>query len=514
VNLGELLAEVDALLAAAPEAEADERAHADVILAKYREVDARLVAAGFPATSPWWHETIERWYRSGKRQAVLRCGRRAGKSSTLSRLAVVEALYGKHEVPPGDVGVVAIVSTTKDPEAAARITTIAAILDALGVAYRPWGSLGLRLVGRRVGFRAYAASIKGVSGFTGIFVLCDEVAKWLDSETGANPATEVLRSVRPTMQTQPNARIVLSSSPMSMLDAHYDAFEEGETPLQVVAHAPSWVANPTLTEEGTRADEPDERTWQREYAAIPQAASDHSLISEALIDRAVRRPPAFWDVPPEPGHKYIATMDPATRRHAWTLVVATKGLDGKRRVVLAREWRPAPGIPLKPSAVLAEVKTLVAPYGCTGVWTDQHAIDHLRDLAPKGLGLYECVWTQAEISRACRHLLKLAQDERVELHPDPQVKADLLGILEVFTRNGVSIVFQEARGRHSDYAPAVAMAVDDARLGAREPELAKTEGQRMAERKIEFLEKRRKEREREERFGRLPVTHTRRRGLG
>lgn len=509
MNLASLLAETDQLIASLPEAE-DARSHADIILARYDEIDAKLVVAGFPPTSPWWRRTIERWYRSGKRQAVLRCGRRAGKSSTLSRLAVVEVVYGKHEVPPGDVGVGAIVSTTKEPEAAARITTIEAILDALGIAHRPWGSLGLRLVGRNRGFRGFPASIKGVSGFTGIFVLCDEVSKWLDSETGANPATEVLRSIRPTMQTQPNARIVLSSSPMGMLDAHYDAFEDGETALQIVACATSWEANPTITEESTRADEPDEATWAREYAAIPQAEAETSLLTNLIVERARRVMPMPWDMHHIEGHRYVAAMDPATRGHAWTLVVATKGTDGRRRVAMAREWRGTPSVPLSPKAVLAEIRVLIGQYGLRSVTTDQHAIDHLRDLVPAGLVLIEAPWTQQSKRDAYEHVLKLLQDEQLELHPDPQVKADLLGIRKRLTRNGVTYELAEVKGRHADYAPSVALAVEDARFLAKEPEAVLDVQSAANKAKVAFLEARRMERERRERFGRLPATHARR----
>lgn len=479
--------------------------HADEMLARFDEVDRRLVAKGFPPTSPWWRETIERWYRSGKRQAVLRVGRRGGKSSSLSRLGVVEALYGDHTIPPGDIGMVAVVSTDR-PEAAKRLHTIKTILKALGVAYR-WNGAEkqIELREKPVAFRVYTASIAGVSGFTSIFVFLDEVAKWRDKETGANPATEVIRSIRPTMATMPNAKIVLSSSPMSMLDAHYDAYAEGETALQIVAHAPTWIANPTVSEERTREDEPDESTHAREYGAVPQAANDSSLISERLYDVNVRRVPQLWDLPPAPGHFYVATMDPATRRHAWTFAITTKGLDGRRKVAMAREWRPKPGVPLRPKTILMEIRELMRPYGLRVVHTDQHAVDHLRDLLPEGLHLVEVVWTQPEIQRACEHLLKLCQSEAVEFHPDPQVKLDVMGIMEVFTRNGRAVVFAEGQGRHSDYAPTIAMAVDDARWGAKDvPAAPATEADA---RKVEFLERRRKEREHAERYGRKPATH-------
>ena len=65
------------------------------IVTRLRALDRALVANGFPSTSPWWSATLERFYASGKRQLVLRCGRRGGKSSTLCRVGVAEALYGE-----------------------------------------------------------------------------------------------------------------------------------------------------------------------------------------------------------------------------------------------------------------------------------------------------------------------------------------------------------------------------------------------------------------------------------
>jgi len=438
--------------------------HEEEILARYDEVDALLVAKGFPPTAPWWRSTIERYYRSGKRQAVLRVGRRGGKSSSLSRLMVVEALYGHHDIPPGDTGVGAIISTRID-EAGQRLNTITSILDALGVPFKPWGNgvIGIRVIGQRIGFRVYCASVAGVSGFTGIFVLCDEVAKWKDSDTGVNPAGQVLASVRPTMATQPNARIVLSSSPFGMLDAHYDSFEEGDTAFQITAFAPTWEANPTLTEAETRAIEPEEGVWLREYAAIPQAEAETSLLTDLLIDRATRAEEG--DMPWTEGWSYVAAMDPATRTNAWTFAIAGQGLDEKRHVVLAREWVPRPGIPLDPKTVLAEIAHYLGSYGLAMAYTDQHAVEMLRAMAePHGVQLIEAPWTPTTKREGYEHLLKLAQANRLGLPKDAQVKADLLGIRKVITRSGVQYQLAEVRGRHADYAPTIALAVADARF--------------------------------------------------
>lgn len=74
-------------------------------------ISSRLAAKRFPDLSPFWADTLASFYSSGARQLVVRAGRRGGKSSTMARVAVAEALFGEHKIPSGDVGVVAIVST-------------------------------------------------------------------------------------------------------------------------------------------------------------------------------------------------------------------------------------------------------------------------------------------------------------------------------------------------------------------------------------------------------------------
>jgi hypothetical protein len=252
-------------------------------LANLPALEAALKAKGFPPLSRWWRRSLASFYRSKKRQLVVRVGRRGGKSSTLCRIAVLEALFGDHVIPPGDVGVVAIISVSRD-EANQRLRTIKSILDALGVKWKPVEG-GIELEGRPIVFKTFAASISGVSGFTCICAICDEVAKWRDSDTGANPATEVLASLRPTMADQPNARIFLSSSAMGRLDAHAVAFDLGATPFQEVASAKTWEARPELTEADCRALEPDFDIFNREYGNNPFDGSALSLYTESgLLD--------------------------------------------------------------------------------------------------------------------------------------------------------------------------------------------------------------------------------------
>jgi hypothetical protein len=436
------------------------------LFAHLRALDAALVEKGFPALTAWWLETLRTFLESRKRQAVLRVGRRGGKSTSLVRVLVVLALFGDHVIPRGDVGVVAIISVNKD-EAAQRLRLVKAILDAIGARWRPIDG-GIELVDRPIAFKVYTASIAGVSGFTCIGALCDEVAKWKDSDTGANPASEVLVSLRPTMAGQPGARLFLSSSPLGALDAHAAAFAEGETNFQSVAHAATWIARPNLTEAETRALEPDDLKHRREYAAIPLEESESSVFASVLLDRATRRESV---IAPQPGHTYVATMDPALRGDAWTFIIATARYVGevlKRSVVLAREWRGTPARPLDPNAVLSEIARLGRSYGIDSVVTDQHSSDALRAIALRhGLSLVLESTTAASKLRMYEGLGSRISDDEVEIPPDPILRGDLLAVRKRLTPNGFTIELPRSGGRHADFAPAVALAVERAFIAPR-----------------------------------------------
>lgn len=364
---------------------------------------------------------------------------------------------------------------------------------------------GIELEKQPIAFRVHVATIAGVSGFTGVFVLCDEVSKWRDTDTGVNPATEVIRSVRPTILTQPNARIVLSSSPMGTLDAHYDAFEEGETDLQIVAQAATWEANPSVTEAETHLIEPDEVVWAREYKAVPQTESERSLLSAVIVDRAMKR---WAPHEPSPLFTYTAAIDPAMTRNAWTFAATTIDPDGTRIVARHEQWQGSKQRPLVARATFAEIAKLVAPLRVSHVLTDQYAVAPLRELAQgTGVSLRTEAWSQALMREAYEGLKALANEDRLVLPDDPLVKADLLGIRVKLTRQG-EIYDLETRGeRHSDYAPVIAMALHFTKVRARRAakELSVQE-QHLAQRDA-WLSGRQRERERREKFGRLPATH-------
>lgn len=458
--------------------------HSREVLRRFKALDKALVEAGFPATSPWWMRELERFYSAdGRYQWVIRAGRRGGKSTTLCRLAVTEALYGAHDIPRGTIGRVMIVAQDKD-EAADRIQTIKDILNAIKVGWHPVPD-GIGLNDKPIEFKVFASTVKRVRGKTSICIICDEVAYWLDDKSGANPATEVLAAIRPTMATMPNAKIVLSSSPYGRHDAHYKAFEEGEdpgtdesgnpkAPYQITSMAVSWVANPTLTEERTKQLEPDPVLWSREYACIPGDDKAEGILSAGELDRVIRTGNAI--ISPEPGHEYWAAMDPATSGNAWTFAIGcmrwgvvtfvdpdtsrestVKRL--KRTVVFKREWRGSPSQPLRPKAILQEMRTILLPYGLDTVYSDEWSFQSMYDLAADvGLTLV-MESSQVTIKRErYRNLAIYVRSQQVDLPLDEQMRQDILNVRRRITATGERIELATTPdGRHADYAPTISL---------------------------------------------------------
>jgi hypothetical protein len=429
-------------------------------MARYREMDAKLVKSGMPATSPWWIETLDELYTSGKRVLVARVGRQGGKSTTTLRVGVAEALYGGHKVPDGTLATVAFVSVDRK-EATDRLLTVQKILTALKIPWRPLeGGRGIRLIDKPITFRVYTATISGVSGGTCIFACCDEVSKWRDKRTGTNPATEVLASLKPALVTMPRAKMVLISSPLGMLDLHAKEYEKGETDTQATAYAPTWIANPSVSEEESHAFESNPSKWRREFMAIPLEEEEEGLLTSVLLDRSTREEMV---VTRSPGHSYVAAMDPATRGDAWTLVVATKRWVAgrlKRSVVKAKEYHGTTVAPLDPGAVLADIARELAMYGLTSVYSDQASADALKRIG-RDVDMTVVISPSTAQNKLTRYesLETWMQNGEVELPPCPVIRADLLSVVKKLTPNGFTIELPRTGDRHADYAPSISLAL-------------------------------------------------------
>jgi hypothetical protein len=395
---------------------------------KFARLDAGLVKAGFPPNSPWWAEETERLFMALKRtdhrvirRWVIRAGRRAGKSSTLCKLAVAWALWGAWAVPAGDIGVIAFISVSRD-ESAQRLRTIAAALRAIGVPFEQRGD-ELELIGRRrVLFKTFAATTDAV-GFTAILIIGDEVARWESRDTAANPAREVFGSLMPTLATQPNGFAVLSSAPWGTDDYHAELFALGDTDHQLASFATTWQANPTITEAQTHELEPDDRVWAREFAAEPG-----STLSAALdpIDVAA----CFGRGPIGKRVNAFLTIDQNSLRNDDFAYIGGFTTDEGEFVVCEIDgWSGEESRRLSMADIVRRIACRANEWGADAVHGDQREEASLRSLFAEHDVLFRShAWTEQSKDAAVMFLRRLMRERKLLLVDHATMHRELLGM--------------------------------------------------------------------------------------
>ena len=422
------------------------------------ELDEILTAAKWPPISPWWKAVIDTVYETNVREVVIQGGRRGGKSSTIAgRVAVAETLFGEHIVPPGDTGYFAIVSAERD-QAKERLQTIRDVLEVLEIDYHYTQQM-ITLVGRNVAFRTFTASLQGIVSFTCIGALCDEEARWRDRDTGANPAREVLASLRPTMATQPNARIWHASSPWAKAGAHYEMVREGSNERQLVFVGSTWEMNPTITEAKTKLLEPDEQIRLREYGSVPMDQEESNFFSHVAIEQAAQPPDTDEDISDWP---VFAGADFAFRRNSSALSLVYR--NGSKYIATVPEERSPINGPLRVGDTVRDFALIAETSGANFICCDLHYIEsvweHLEDF---DLSLVE--FPSHDRDKAFIRLRVLLNHGRIDLSRVPKRVIDQLkGVRMKPSDSNLGIILPGGRS-HADAVSALVCAIFAADLG-------------------------------------------------
>lgn len=283
----------------------------------------------------------------------------------------------------------------------------------------------------------------------------DEAPRMVGEEDGVKNLDEALRAVQGRFL--PGSQGLLIGSPWAPFGPVYDLVKEHfgkPSEGMVVVRAPGPIMNPYYwTPERCEQMRLDGALAYQTDVLGEFADPESSLISDGALRACTRM--GELELPPKDGYYYIAAMDPATRGNAWTLVLATRLPDGRRQIVLCREWMPRGGNPLDPDAVFGEMAALLKRYRVSTVRTDQWAVDALAAVARRHelALLYEDIGSarRLELYDGFRVLLETKQ---VEVPAHDRLHEDLKRIRKVLTQSGVRIVLpQTADGRHCDYAP-------------------------------------------------------------
>lgn len=324
-------------------------------------------------------------------------------------------------------------------------------------------------------------------------VIFDEAPRMVGSSDGA---TVNLTDMRTAVQSRllPGAIVLEVGSPWAPFGPVYETVQQYHgRPADgvLVVRAKGWWLNPSWWTEERRTSMAKSKKLEERVALQTDGEAEFTSPEEAMyshqaIERSTRASPAA--LPRVKGQEYVATMDPATRGNAWTLVIATRTRTRKLAIAFARQWIGTRAEPLSPKKVLAEIAADLARYGLNSVDTDQWATDFVREMAGDvGISIVEAPWTSETKWQKFKAFGERLDEGVVELPPDPAVAEDLKRVRRSVTQRGVQVILPKtADGRHCDYAPSVVLALarylDDAT-----EDLSALTPQQAAERDVEAL---------------------------
>ena len=298
----------------------------------------------------------------------------------------------------------------------------------------------------------HTSSFRSIRGYTVVAAICDEIA-FFHSDDSANPDTEILNALRPSMATIPTGLLLCISTPYSRRGVLWDAYERywGEDdPDVLVWQGTTQQMNPLV---------PD-RVIERAYEEDPLAAAAEyggefrrdieALVTPEAVDAAIE--PGRYELAPVPGVRYVGFTDPSGgSADSYTLAIAHQ--DGAHGILdLVREVRP----PFSPEDVTAEFCGLLKMYGLSSVEGDRYAGEWPRERFAKGGITYRV----SELTKSAIYLsfLPLLNSGQVDLLDLKRLRAQLVGLERRTSRAGRDSIDHGPRS-HDDVSNAAAGAL-------------------------------------------------------
>jgi hypothetical protein len=297
-----------------------------------------------------------------------------------------------------------------------------------------------------------SASFRRLRGVTCIAVVATEAAFWHD-ETAANPDTEILGAVRPSLSTT-GAPLIIITTPYAQRGEVFNIYRrhfgaKGD-PLVLVAQGGSRDFNPTLPQKVIdRAMERDPAAANAEYFAMFRQ-DVQSLVGREIVEAAVV--PGRYELPPTKGVHYTAFADPSGgSSDSMTLGIA-HGENERAVLDCLREVKA----PFAPDEVTAEFAMTLRSYGVTKVFGDRYAGEWPRER----FRVHGITYLPAEKPKSdlYRDLLPLLNSKRVDLLDNPRLVAQLCGLERRTARSGRDSI-DHGPGGHDDVINAAAGAL-------------------------------------------------------
>ena len=398
-------------------------------------------------------------FEEGHQQAVIRAGRRSGKSLLADILALYDALVRddlRDKMLPGEWRVASIVCPRLD-QAQSHIVNIGARL----AASKRIGKMVQQQTAEEITFRngssirAFPCSARGIRGGAWSSCILDEFGHFLTSDEGNAAGDRVLEAALPSLaQFGDDGWLVCISTPLWKQGAFYKLVqraESGRFPYIYSLHASTAEMNPNVPGEWLaqrEAEDPD--LYRREFMAEFVDGTTAFLASADVI--ACQRQTGVNG--PRDGISYVAAIDPAFSRDLFALGVAHRE---RELVVLDGVWTWfREGF----EGTLDQVVETLDRYRCRSVRTDQFSAQAVMEgLGRRGLHCEVVAWEVSGKWNAYARMKALINTRGLELPRDDALAQELMGLEAKALPSGNVRVSASGAG-HDDRASVLAALVD------------------------------------------------------
>lgn len=398
-------------------------------------------------------------------------GRRGGKSETIARLAVFEAIHGGHEIAlaPGQVAIIPIISPLREQgqqilnyaTGIARLPQVAPLVDGEPTRDSIRFKSGIEI-------KIMTADAVNVSGPTVCLAVRDEYSKFPGPDS-ATPDFEIDNSLRPALAPvvgAPRRRLIGITSAYVQEGAAYttdrDNFGKPDSGLLVV-RGTSQQYNPALDGAWLEKERKrvGQRVFDREYLGVWQPAIFESWFGATAIENCRT---ARGILPPVLDIRYTAALDLGWRSDGSALaIVHREKRDGRIVTVVDGIWYwPANSTP--PSAIVQRSARIIREYHAQA-YADQHHFDTIKDSYAKAqVKLRESAWkaTGGHSKTTLFNLVRLQMlDGSVEFPNDADLFREFYSLAGRLRQSGVEEL--AARGSSGDdRVHAVVLAISEA----------------------------------------------------
>ncbi len=393
------------------------------------------------------------------RESLILAHRRAGKGRGIAAPTAVglAVLREWPHLAPGEVGRVLILAPSQAQAKSLRGMCGGIVDGSPLIRAKVRNETASAIDFGRTRLEVMSANARTLRGYSCCAVICDEIAHWYDDETSSNPASEVIRAVRPTLASMPDSMLLATTTPWARTGTAWEWYRDfygkpGDVLVWHAPYAPSTRMNstPWLAAEVAREEQRDPVNARTEYGCEFRTDIE-SFLSREQLEPCIR---AGGALPARAGVQYFAAADSSGGvADSYTLGIGHREMrDGRPLCVVDRvEERRAP---FDPRGVTRDFAALARAYNVHTVHGDRYSASWTSGAwEAEGFRYVPSELTASELFRALVPAL-LAGD--VELPGDDErLIGQLVALERRATRGGREQITHPPNG-HDDLAVAAA----------------------------------------------------------